>query len=132
MKPARSIPKKLFYRITEVAEIVGVEAYVLRYWETRFPMLRPERCGNDERRYRRKDIDLLLRIRHLLYEEKFTIAGAVEQLRKGRKNGRSKAMEAEFGPDGAEKNGAAPAANLETLRESLRTIREELVALRGD
>ncbi len=133
MKPARPIPKKLFYRITEVAEILGVEAYVLRYWETRFPMLRPERCGNDERRYRRKDIDLLLRIRDLLYEQKFTIAGAVEQLRKPNRNGNGRAP-VEAGNGEVERNGQSPAQpgpdTIEALRESLRDIREELLALR--
>ncbi|MCC7392450.1 MerR family transcriptional regulator [Candidatus Sumerlaeota bacterium] len=80
--PTPSYPKKLFYKINEVSEIVGVEAYVLRYWETKFPSLKPERLPNDERRYRAKDIDLLLRIRTLLYDEKFTIAGAVDRIRK--------------------------------------------------
>jgi DNA-binding transcriptional MerR regulator len=87
-----SIPDKLFYRIHEVAEIVGVQPYVLRYWETRFPMLRPERFGNDERRYRRKDLHLLLRIRHLLYDERFTIAGAVDRI----KRDPTGALDAEF------------------------------------
>ncbi|MCC6545695.1 MerR family transcriptional regulator [Candidatus Sumerlaeota bacterium] len=80
--PSPQFPKKLFYKINEVSEIVGVEAYVLRYWETKFPSLKPERLANDERRYRVKDIDLLLRIRTLLYDEKFTIAGAVDRIRK--------------------------------------------------
>ncbi|MBI5154426.1 MerR family transcriptional regulator, partial [Candidatus Poribacteria bacterium] len=81
-KPA--YPKKLFYRIQEVANIVGVEAYVLRYWETKFPMLKPEKDGSDQRRYRQKDIEVLLRIRQLLHVEKYTIAGAVEKLREER------------------------------------------------
>ncbi|MBX3729831.1 MAG: MerR family transcriptional regulator [Candidatus Sumerlaeia bacterium] len=87
MAPATSYPKKLFYRIQEVANIVGVEPYVLRYWETKFPMLAPEKDGSDQRRYRQKDIDLLLRIRHLLYEEKYTIAGAVEKLKDEQRGG---------------------------------------------
>lgn len=74
-------PRKLFYRIQEVADIVGVEPYVLRYWETKFPMLQPDKDGADQRRYRQRDIDLLLRIRDLLYADKYTIAGAVEKLR---------------------------------------------------
>lgn len=74
-------PRKLFYRIQEVADIVGVEPYVLRYWETKFPMLQPEKDAADQRRYRQREIDLLLRIRDLLYAEKYTIAGAVERLR---------------------------------------------------
>src|SRR5690606_7444446 len=73
----------------EVAGIVGVEDYVLRYWETKFPMLHPEKDGADQRRYRQKDIELLLRIRELLYQEKYTIAGAVERLREEAKSGRA-------------------------------------------
>jgi DNA-binding transcriptional MerR regulator len=76
-------PRKLFYKIQEVADIVGVEAYVLRYWETKFPMLQPDKDANDQRRYRTKDVDLLLRIRELLYVQKYTIAGAVEVLKGG-------------------------------------------------
>lgn len=81
MAPVKDFPRKLFYKINEVASIVGVESYVLRYWETKFTMLKPERHGADERRYRQQDIDLLFRIRTLLYDEKFTIAGAVEQMK---------------------------------------------------
>lgn len=87
MPESPTYPKKLFYRIQEVADIVGVEPYVLRYWETKFPMLKPEKDGNDQRRYRQKDIELLLRIRALLYEEKYTIAGAVERLQTERASG---------------------------------------------
>lgn len=90
LEPSRTYRRKLFYKIAEVAEIVAVEPYVLRYWETRFPMLKPDRLPNDERRYRQRDVDLLLKIRELLYEEKFTIPGAVEQLR-DRRRGKSPA-----------------------------------------
>ncbi|MCC5874829.1 MAG: MerR family transcriptional regulator [Candidatus Sumerlaeia bacterium] len=77
-----AFPRKLFYRIQEASAIVGVEAYVLRYWETRFPQLKPERFGNDQRRYRQADIELLLYIRDLLYDEKYTIEGAIERLQR--------------------------------------------------
>lgn len=82
-------PKKLFYKINEVASITGVEAYVLRYWEGKFPMLAPEKDENDQRRYRQKDIEMLFYIKKLLYEDKYTIAGAVEVL-KQEKPGRKK------------------------------------------
>ena len=75
-----AFPRKLFYRVHEASAIVGVEPYVLRYWETRFPQLKPERFGNDQRRYRQADIVLLLYIRDLLYDEKYTIEGAIERL----------------------------------------------------
>src|SRR6266511_2114793 len=73
-------PKKLYYRIGEVCEIVGVEAHVLRYWESEFPQLAPPKNKAGQRTYRPKDIELLLHIRKLLYEEGFTIAGARKKL----------------------------------------------------
>jgi DNA-binding transcriptional MerR regulator len=75
------IPEKLFYRINEVSNITQIKPYVLRYWETEFPMLAPEKDENDQRRYRKADIELILQIKRLLYTEKFTIAGARKQLR---------------------------------------------------
>ena len=76
--------RKLYYKIGEVCEIVGVEAYVLRYWETEFPALRPPKSKSGQRTYRPSDIELLLRIRRLLYEDGFTIAGARRQLARSR------------------------------------------------
>jgi DNA-binding transcriptional MerR regulator len=75
------IPEKLFYRINEVSSVTQIKPYVLRYWETEFPMLAPEKDENDQRRYRKGDIELILEIKRLLYTEKFTIAGARKQLR---------------------------------------------------
>lgn len=75
------IPDKLFYRIQEVATITQIKPYVLRYWETEFSMLAPEKDENDQRRYRRCDIELILEIKRLLYSEKFTIAGARRRLK---------------------------------------------------
>jgi DNA-binding transcriptional MerR regulator len=73
-------PTKLYYKIGEASEIVGLEAHVLRYWETEFPALSPPKNKGGQRTYRPKDIELLLKIRGLLYEEGFTIAGARKQL----------------------------------------------------
>src|SRR5579863_3807093 len=70
------IPDKLYFKIGEVSELLGVEPYVLRYWESEFPVLSPKKSGTGHRLYRRKDVELLLRIKHLLYEKKFTIEGA--------------------------------------------------------
>ena len=78
------VPKKLYYKIREVCEIVGVEAHVLRFWETEFPALSPPKSKSGQRTYRPKDIELLLQIRKLLYEEGFTIAGARKRLDTGR------------------------------------------------
>lgn len=69
-------PEKLFYKIGEVSKIVNVEPYVLRYWETEFPFLVPRKSKSGQRIYSKKDIDLILDIKRLLYEEKFTIDGA--------------------------------------------------------
>jgi DNA-binding transcriptional MerR regulator len=76
------IPDKQYFRIGEVAEIADVEAYVLRFWESEFSSLAPSKSRANQRRYSRKDVELVLRIRDLLYEEGYTIAGAKRQLRK--------------------------------------------------
>jgi DNA-binding transcriptional MerR regulator len=70
------IPDKLFFRIGEVSQLIGVEPYVLRYWESEFRGLSPKKSSSGQRMFRRKDVELLIRIRHLLYEKKFTIEGA--------------------------------------------------------
>jgi DNA-binding transcriptional MerR regulator len=74
------IPDKLYFRIGEVSSLLGVETYVLRYWETEFPSLAPKKSGTGHRLYRRKDVELLLKIKHLLYEKRFTIEGARQSL----------------------------------------------------
>lgn len=74
------IPDKLFFRIGEVADLLGLEPYVLRYWETEFPSLSPKKSGSGHRLYRRKDVELLLKIKNLLYEKRFTIDGARQYL----------------------------------------------------
>jgi DNA-binding transcriptional MerR regulator len=74
------IPDKLYFKIGEVSELLGVEPYVLRYWESEFPALSPKKSGTGHRLYRRKDVELLLRIKHLLYEKRFTIEGARQAL----------------------------------------------------
>jgi DNA-binding transcriptional MerR regulator len=74
------IPDKLYFKIGEVSDLLGVEPYVLRYWETEFTALSPKKSGTGHRLYRRKDVELLLRIKHLLYERKFTIEGARQSL----------------------------------------------------
>lgn len=94
------IPQKLYFRIGEVSNLVGVEPYVLRYWESEFTGLTPKRSGKGQRLYRRKDVELLLKIKHLLYEKRFTIEGA-RQLLKAR-SPRSEAAPAQatlFGSD---------------------------------
>src|SRR5262245_46702162 len=80
MESAARIPEKLFFRIGEVCDLIKVQPHVLRYWETEFPMLTPQKNKAGQRVYRRKDVEMVLRIRDLLYEEKFTIAGAKKKL----------------------------------------------------
>ncbi|PRP97116.1 HTH-type transcriptional regulator GlnR [Enhygromyxa salina] len=74
---------KLYFKIGEVASIVDVAAHVLRYWESEFALIKPQKSRSQQRVYRRKDVENLLRIKHLLYERKFTIAGAKQELRGG-------------------------------------------------
>jgi DNA-binding transcriptional MerR regulator len=75
------IPEQLYFRIGEVATLCRLPAYVLRFWETEFPQLKPIKSGTGQRMYRRKDVEGVLRIKKLLYEEGFTISGARQQLR---------------------------------------------------
>jgi DNA-binding transcriptional MerR regulator len=77
-----SIPDKSYFRIGEVSRLLGVQPYVIRYWETEFKTVRPIRTRSDQRLYRYKDVEELLMIRKLLYEENFTINGARKQLHK--------------------------------------------------
>ncbi|HSQ22982.1 MAG TPA: MerR family transcriptional regulator [Pyrinomonadaceae bacterium] len=77
---AAAIPQKLFFKIGEVCELAGVQAHVLRYWETEFPMLAPQKNRAGQRTYRRRDVEMALRIKELLYDEQYTIAGAKKRL----------------------------------------------------
>jgi DNA-binding transcriptional MerR regulator len=77
---AAAIPEKLFFKIGEVCDIAGVQAHVLRYWETEFPMLQPQKNRAGQRTYRRRDVEMALRIKQLLYDEQYTIAGAKKKL----------------------------------------------------
>jgi len=76
----KQIPNKLFFKIGEVCEITDTQPYVLRYWESEFPALAPAKNSSGQRIYRRKDIETVVRIKQLLYEEGFTIAGAKKRL----------------------------------------------------
>ncbi len=79
-KAAATIPEKIYFKIGEVCDIVGVQAHVLRYWETEFPMLSPQKNRSGQRSYRRREVEISLRIKELLYDELFTIAGARKKL----------------------------------------------------
>lgn len=75
-----AIPDKIYFRIGEVSKLLGVEPYVVRYWESEFKTVKPVRTRSDQRLYRKKDVDELLTIRDLLYKDMFTIAGAKKRL----------------------------------------------------
>lgn len=112
------IPDKLYFRIGEVARLVGVEAHVLRFWETEFPALGPKKSGRGHRLYRRKDVELLLEIKQLLYEQRFTIEGARRHLESRHKAGRrsriSNSAQGELF--------SLPAATLDDVRRELAAI----------
>jgi DNA-binding transcriptional MerR regulator len=109
------IPDKLYFRIGEVGSLLSLEPYVLRYWETEFPSLAPKKSASGHRLYRRKDVELLLKIKQLLYEKRYTIDGAKQFLQTERK--------------------ATPAIHAQTEQpdlfasEILPGIRKELVAI---
>jgi len=81
------IPDKLFFKIGEVADLAGVEQHVLRYWEDEIDALKPTKNRSGQRLYQKRDVELVLEIKRLLYEEKFTIAGAKNKLKKFKKKG---------------------------------------------
>ena len=139
------IPDKLFFKIGEVCDLVGVQAHVLRYWETEFSMLSPQKNQSGQRSYRKKDVEIALKIKQLLYKEMFTIAGARKKLQSdARQGGQPKPapQPQSFQPVVA-KDGKAqmlfditPPAEGETAdlsesqRDTLRKIASELVELR--
>jgi DNA-binding transcriptional MerR regulator len=114
----RKIPNKLFFKIGEVCEITDTQPYVLRYWESEFPALAPAKNSSGQRIYRRRDIETVLRIKQLLYEEGFTIAGAKKRL-EAEQAGRVDTPQS-VTPD----PGAAPAD--EKGRSALLQVREQL------
>ena len=121
-----AIPDKVFFRIGEVAEITGVQAYVLRFWEKEFGALRPQKSKSGQRRYRRAEIELVLRIKELLWERKFTIAGARSELRGGKDHERTSLQGQQALPI------AEPEPTVSAVdRDALLTVRQELLALRG-
>ena len=79
-RAAVAIPEKLFFKIGEVCELAGVQAHVLRYWESEFPMLAPQKNRAGQRVYRKRDVEMALKIKELLYEDQYTIAGAKKRL----------------------------------------------------
>ena len=104
-RPAVAIPEKLFFKIGEVCELAGVQAHVLRYWESEFPMLAPQKNRAGQRVYRKRDVEMALRIKDLLYEDQYTIAGAKKRLTNELRGGGGK-LKAVV-EDGQTENGSA-------------------------
>ena len=121
--PAKQeIPDKLYFRIGDVSRLAGVKAYVLRYWETEFPAIAPKKSGTGQRLYRRKDVELILEIKHLLYEKRFTIEGARKAI-----EGRAKPVAAPKRTSKANETTqaslfGAPGPDLSSLRRELEAI----------
>lgn len=102
-RPAVAIPEKLFFKIGEVCELAGVQAHVLRYWESEFPMLAPQKNRAGQRVYRKRDVEIALRIKELLYEDQYTIAGAKKRLANDLRGGGKLKI---VSPDGSDHAGA--------------------------
>jgi DNA-binding transcriptional MerR regulator len=107
------IPEKLYFRIGEVSELCHLPAYVLRFWETEFPQIKPVKGSTGQRMYRKKDVENVLRIKTLLYNEGFTIAGARQHLREEIKSDKKQT---------ALPFPAAASADLRPIRQGLREI----------
>jgi DNA-binding transcriptional MerR regulator len=113
-------PDKLFYKIGEVSKIVGVEPYVLRYWETEFPFLKPRKNKSGQRVYIKKDVELLLMIKRLLYQERYTIEGVRKRLG-------LVSVQAEPKPEPEQKKEVRqPALAIEHIKKRLREILSQL------
>jgi DNA-binding transcriptional MerR regulator len=113
------IPNRLYFRIGDVVKLTGVEAYVLRYWETEFSQLSPKKSGTNQRLYRRKDVETVLEIKHLLYVMRFTIEGARAHLANKKMLARSQPAPAPAGQ--GQLFGPAP-DQLDRVRRELQSI----------
>jgi DNA-binding transcriptional MerR regulator len=115
------IPDKLYFRIGEVATLCRLPAYVLRFWETEFPQLKPVKSSTGQRMYRKRDVESVQRIKQLLYEQGFTITGARQQLRSETKSDKTQS---------AIPFPSRSAAELQHIRQGLREILNLLTARR--
>lgn len=114
------IPDRMFFRIGDVSEITGVDAHVLRFWESEFPALSPSKTPTGQRQYRRRDVETVLAIKRLLYEEKYTIPGARKALRERRRAERSPEPAPQAAP--TETGSRDTAAEFQEIRTKLQQI----------
>lgn len=119
------LPDKLFFKIGEVAGIVGVKPHALRYWETEFPALRPKKTRGAHRQYSRRDVELAMLIRQLLHDEGYTIPGARKRIRELGRHQRSSP------PEPRAQREVALRAELLGLRQQLAELREQLIKAEG-
>ena len=122
IKTSLPMPDKLFYKIGEVGKITGVEPYVLRYWETEFHFLRPRKNKAGQRVYVKKDLELILQLKKMLYQERYTIEG----VRKRFGEGMRREPEPEVVPDKRIKGSQNPAEAIGFIRKRLKEILEQL------
>jgi DNA-binding transcriptional MerR regulator len=119
-RPAVAIPEKLFFKIGEVCELAGVQAHVLRYWESEFSMLAPQKNRAGQRVYRKRDVEIALRIKELLYEDQYTIAGAKKRLANDlRAGGKFRVITGDDSGDGSEASGSEAAAFSESANATV-------------
>jgi DNA-binding transcriptional MerR regulator len=114
-----TIPDRLYFKIGDVARICEVETYVLRFWETQFPQLKPNKSGTGQRLYRRRDVELALEIKRLVHGEGYTLAGARQTLGQGN---RRRAPELTVAASDGSKRGDTVAATIGHARAELREI----------
>jgi DNA-binding transcriptional MerR regulator len=129
-RPAVAIPEKLFFKIGEVCELAGVQAHVLRYWESEFPMLAPQKNRAGQRVYRKRDVEIALRIKELLYEDQYTIAGAKKRLANDLRAGGKLKIISSNDTDEASTSEASPASDSRARtaedRQALKSVATEL------
>jgi DNA-binding transcriptional MerR regulator len=124
---AKQVPQKLFYKIGEVCELTDTQPYVLRFWESEFPQLAPQKNRSGQRMYRREDIETVERIKTLLYDEGFTIAGARKRLESDEVGEPAPPPEADSTPLARAAAGGHAATNLkEQLLQELRALRSRM------
>jgi DNA-binding transcriptional MerR regulator len=131
-RAAVAIPEKLFFKIGEVCDLAGVQAHVLRYWESEFPMLAPQKNRAGQRVYRKRDVEIALRIKELLYEDQYTIAGAKKRLTHELRGGKLKVVGDDLGDGGEATVSEASKSFVRTSSTSTAEEREGLKKLAGE
>jgi DNA-binding transcriptional MerR regulator len=127
-RPTREIPDKLYFRIGEVAELCDVPAYVLRFWETEFPQFKPNKGGTGQRLFRRRDVEMALRIKTLLYDEGYTIAGARQAFKSELRASKDPQLGLQGVPQPGSKSSSQPASpsidasHLQAIQKELRDL----------